>query len=228
MSIRIVLNNKYEIVDGKIKRKAKPEWSADDYVKKLVSKPVKKRANMSPKERKLFDKMTNLMVRDAGFRDTVDFVHEKCRNVALEGRDTSGNFEYTGFGTLENEEYSINPGFVFIDSGMKSYRRLDYKTYLKLRTIRYMTLRIHIEIIEDGEEEAFDVFNEVNKISSMNQLFHILNRREGLIEGLMKYHAGLGWYSQTSVTETVCVLHADNTVKKMSFDKFLEKYKIYG
>jgi predicted aspartyl protease len=211
----------------------------DDWIDPSEGDRMRIRASFNDKERKLHGKLVDKMNRNANTDNSYYFVHDTSPNFIMqrpsigpngEPWSRAGMYQFVeGMSPFEEKQLGFHSyDAVMVDAGMKSYRMLDYKTYQKLRHIRFMTLRIVVSQKQDGDDYFVEVINKTYKITSMNQLFYILNRREGIIEMAMAYQTGDGWYSEQKIRESVSILFDDDSVKKMSLDKFLQRYQIYG
>jgi hypothetical protein len=189
-----------------------------------------KARKLTDKESKVLKKLQKSMAEDALAEKCQGFMHENGRNIILredpnEYENIRGKVNKKKLSKLGHKAF---PLYVMVDTGLGTYRKLPTSTYKALCMIRYITLRIKLSALTDGEEEYYVFLDHTYKISSLNQLFHILNRREGLIDGLSVFHNGQGWFTPTKKKETMKILYKKNSIEVTTLEKFIKKYKLHN
>lgn len=214
-------------------------YDGGDWIEPSEGDQIRVRASFNDKERALYDKLISKATAHPLDASSTYFVNDLSPNFIMQRPSIGPNGEAWSKAGMYQISESMSPfqekqlGFhsydaVMVDAGSKNYRMIDYKVYQALRHIRFMTIRIVVSEKRDGDDHYVEHLNKVFKITSMNQLFNVLNRREGITEMALAYGQDEGWYSVNKTKETVSILFDDSSVKKMSLDKFLDRYHIYS
>jgi hypothetical protein len=180
------------------------------------------------KKRKTLKNLTKLMAKDALSENCKGFTLPNGKNIIL--MEDPKEYEivkgYVSKKKLSELKFKEAPKYVMVDTGSHVYRRITMSAYKELSKILYITLRLRISSLQDGEDDYYEFLDHTFNISSLNQLFSVLNRRAGVIDGLSIHHNGQGWFTETKRKETVKILFDKNTVEVMTLDKFLKKYNL--
>lgn len=186
--------------------------------------------HLPKKMRKRSKRLTKLCNADASTRYTDYFTHTRLSNICLSEKtpfDDAATYS-TFSGALKNPT-KHSASNILINAGHDLFYRLPYNVFKKLRKIQYVVIDVEIIVREDGmedDDEPFMLMSKSYKISSMNQLFDYMMKRNGLYESLLLYQSGIGWYSAIEMNETVEILYNDDESKKMPMSEFLGKYNL--
>jgi hypothetical protein len=191
-----------------------------------------KNRKMSRKNKKLLKKLQAMMLENSVAKKCTGFMFDKAKNIVLMPEPEAKYSIVKGrlIRTARPAKGLDDPAFVMIDAGLNIYRKITFAQYKALCKIRFIDFRIKITLFPEGGEdfEHYAVIDKKYTISSLNQLFHILAHREGILEALIAFHEDAGWYTPTSTEETMKILYKNKTVEVISLDKFLKNHKIYG
>jgi hypothetical protein len=192
--------------------------------------------SLSKKHKKILKDLTHRMKRDALAKDCTGFTNPNEKNIVLMGDPD----EYTtvkGHVTddhLADFDYHHGEGakFILVNIGRGMYKKLSLKAYEKLSKILYMTVRVKATVLTDGDGENDNdyetVMDDTYNVASLNYLFGIIPRIEGVIDGRSAFQRSQeGWNTINETDITVKILNKSGSVEVHTLHKFLDKYKLF-